>query len=421
MAQTQFTHKAIQGFNVTWTTFVFDGNGNPVALSSTYSCEVWPGGTQALVSGTQPLATLNPTAGVNAIDVAYLSAFTTSMPIGYYDIIIYDNASSPSPTAVAFGYLEVLPAPGTTAADLITIPFARSALADYTLSSTQIEFLGKTISAASNAVKRWCGDRDFIQQNYIEEYEVKLDGTVILNQPPNWINRIQGGPATALTVLNTSSSVQEAYINGNFTGDQSIGLTLAGWNLNSISNGTLTTTAVNFSANETITTLAAAINAVGGGWTAYADTTYGYWAVTEIINPQTPGPAMAGAGATYDVYTDELGNDAKIDSNGTGLLWVGRQYKGTGPKWGPDWMEFDSPYLNTGRVRVSYNAGFVTVPLIVQKCVASVAKNILAVLALDPTLLSEKAEQYAYVARDAVELLPLQDRQALAFYRIHHA
>src|SRR5208283_4668590 len=85
------------------------------------------------------------------------------------------------------------------------------------------------------------------------------------------------------------------------------------------------------------------------------------------------------------------------------------------------WMEFDSPYLNAGRVRVTYNAGFATIPVIVQKCVANVAKNILAVLALDPTLKSETAEKYAYEAREVVELLPLQDRQALAFYRLHHA
>src|SRR5208282_5266663 len=183
--------------------------------------------------------------------------------------------------------------------------------------------------------------------------------------------------------------VQEAYVNGTYAGDNTIGLTLAGLNLNSISSGTLTTTAVNFTASMTVAQLATAISAAGGGWSAYADSTYGAWAVTELIGLTVPGGALGGAGAQFDVYTDELGNDTHLDPTMTGLLWVGRQYKGTGPKWGPDWEEFDSPNLSVGRVKVTYNAGFVTVPLLVQKCVANVAKNLLAVLSLDPTLASE--------------------------------
>jgi hypothetical protein len=422
MAQSQFTHKVIQGFNVTWTTFVVDGNGNPVTLSSTYTCEIWPGGGQPQVSGTMPICTLNAIAGVNAIDVAYLAAFTTNLLVGYYDIVVLDSIAS---IAVAFGYLSVQPAPGTNTTDLITIPFARAALSDYTLTGTQIEFLPNTITAASNAVKRWCGDRDFIQQSYAEQYQVNLDGSIMLNQPPNWITRIQGNPFTVLTITNSSASVQEAYINGTFTGDKETypGITFTGWTLNSYSNGVFTSSPILLSsvAPPTISGLASAINAVGGGWTAYADTSYGAWPVTELIDKELPRAALNGPGAVYDLYTDDLGNDARIDPLGTGLIWLGRQYPGTGPKWGPDWMEFDAPYLNEGRVQVTYNAGFATVPLLVQKCVANVAKNLLAVLALDPTLASEKAEQYAYVTREQVELLPLQDRQALAFYRLHHA
>lgn len=418
MPQSQFTHKVIQGFNVTWTTFVVDGNGNPVTLSSSYVCQVWPGGQQAVVSGTQPLATLNPTAGVNAIDVAYLAAFTSALTVGYYDVVVSDSVAS---VAVAFGYLSVQPAPGTSTTDLITIPFARAALSDYTLTSTQIEFLPNTITAASNAVSRWCGDRDFIQQNYIEEYDINLDGTVMLNQPPNWVSRIQASPSRVLTIQNVSPSVQNAYVSANYTGDVATVLTLVGLNLNWISNGVLTVTPINFTTNQTIGSLVTAVGAVGNGWTAIADSGYSAWPVTELLGLQTPGGAIQGSGATYDIYTEELGNNAQLDPMSTGLLRVGRQYKGVGPKWGPDWQEFESSNLNVGRVKVTYNAGFAIVPLIVQKCVANVAKNLLAVLSLDPTLASEQAEQYAYVARDAVELLPIQDRQALAFYRIHHA
>ena len=417
MAKTQFTHKVIQGFSVVWTTFIVDGNGNPVVFAGTepLSCEVWAGGSQAILFN--PAVSFN-TASAGSIDVTYSSLSTATVPQGFYDVLI---SRTDTTTALAFGYLAISPAPGSASADLISIPFARAALSDFALTSTQIEFLPSTITAASNAVKRWCGDRDFIQQTYVEEYSISLDGSIMLNQPPNWVSRIQASPSTAITIRNVSSSVQEAYVSANYTGDTSVGLTLVGLNLNSISNGTPTVTPVNFTAGMTIAALASAITAAGNGWTAYADTSYGSWAVSELIGLQVPGGAIAGSGAVYDVYRDDLGNDSRLDPTTTGLLWVGRQYKGSGPKWGPDWQEFESPNLSVGRVKVTYNAGFTTIPLLVQKCVANVAKNLLAVLSLDPTLASEKAEQYAYVAREAVELLPIQDRQALAFYRLHHA
>lgn len=430
MTQTLFTHKVIQGFSVVWTTYAVDVNGDPVNLSgvniSNISAEVWAGGNQAVLFN--PACTYTTNGSDGAINVTYSSANTSAVPQGFYDIIVSRTDTS---TALAFGYLSISPAPGTSLTDLITIPFARAALSDYTLTPTQIEFLPSTITAASNAVKRWCGDRDFIQQDYVEEYDITLYGTVMLNQPPNYIKRIQSSPSTVLTIQNTSASVQEAYVNTNYTGDQTTvtvnpvtgqmvpGPTIVGLNLNRISNGTLTTTAVNFSANETIGTLAAAVTAVGNGWTASVDSGYTAWPVTELIGLQTPGDAIQGA--TYDVYTKELGNDASLDPTMTGLLRVGRQYRGLGPKWGPSWLEFDNPGRSTGRVKVTYNAGFATVPMIVQKCVASVAKNILTVLALDHSLKSEQAEEYSYTTRDEVELLPSQDRQALAFYRIHHA
>ena len=417
MAQEQFTHKVIQGFSVVWTTYIVDGNGNAVVFAGTepLACEVWAGGTQPVLFN--PSVAFN-TAALGTIDVTYSSANTLALPIGFYDVVI---SRSDTDTALAFGYVSVAPAPGSTSLDLISIPFARASLSDFNMTPTQIEFLPQAITAASNIVVRWCGNRDFIQKNYTEDYQVTLDGTVILNQPPNWIIRVQGNPHTALTIQNTSSSVQEAYVSGSFTGDQSIGLTTVGLNLTRVSNGTVTTTPIAFTANMTLSGLVTAISAAGGGWTSFADTSYVSWPVTELLDLQVPGPAMSGSGASYSVFVDELGSDAKIDPLGTGLLWVGRQYKGTGPKWGPDWMQFDSPVMGSGRVRVSYNAGFATIPMVIQKCVASIAKNMLAVLSRDPTIMREKTISYEYWLDKVVDIVPAQDVQALGYYRLYHA
>lgn len=352
------------------------------------------------------------------INVTYSAANTTNVPQGTYDVVISRTDTGAS---LAFGYITIAPSPGTTAVDLITIPFARAALSDFAMSDAQIQFLPYAITIASAAVQRWCGDRDFIQKNYVEEYQIALDGTIMLRQPPNWVTRIQGSPSTVLTIQNTSANVQEAWVAGNYTGDQSIGLTLAGLNCTRVSSGTQTTSAVNFTAGMTISSLASAITALGNGWIGIADSIYGLYPVTELINLQLPRGATSGGGATYDVYTEDLGSDAKIDPQGTGLIWLGRQYKGTGIKWGPDYMEFDAPLITAGRVRVSYNAGFATIPMVVQKSVASVAKVVVATLSLDPTLQSESAEKYAYVAREAVPLLPSSVRQGLSLYRLSHA
>lgn len=416
MANDTFTHKVIQGFSVVWTVYVVDGNGNPVVFLGTepLACEVWSGGNQPVLFN--PAVAFN-TAGSGTIDVTYSSANTAAVTIGFYEVVV---SRSDTNTAVAFGYVSISPAPGTATTDLISIPFARASLADFVMSATQVEFLPQAITAASNIVVKWCGNRDFIQQNYQEEYSVALDGTIMLNQPPNWINRIQCNAVTALTVTNVSSSVQAAHVNGNFTGDQSIGLTFAGLNLYATSNGVLTTNTITFTTNMTLSALATAINALGNGWSAIADVTYGGWPVREIIDPQVPGPAKT-SGASYAIYTDELGNDTRIDPLGTGLIWVGRQYKGTGPKWGPDWMEFDSPNLSAGRVKVWYNAGFATIPMVIQKCVASIAKNMLAVLSRDPTIMREKTISYEYWLDKVVDIIPAQDVQALSYYRLHHA
>ena len=84
-------------------------------------------------------------------------------------------------------------------------------------------------------------------------------------------------------------------------------------------------------------------------------------------------------------------------------------------------MEFDSPVMGAGRVRVSYNAGFATIPMVIQKCVASIAKNMLAVLSRDPTIMREKTISYEYWLDKVVDIIPAQDVQALGYYRLYHA
>jgi len=418
MATLPFTHKAIAGFQIVYTVTVVDANGNPIAFTGTepLAATVWSGGQQ--VSLFAPLVQWNQ-APSGTIDITYSAANTQGLAIGFYEVLI---SRTDVTIALSEGYLEIVPAPGTATTDLCTIPFARMSLAAYTFTLAQLDFLPYAISVVSQAVKRYCGDNQFFQQTYTEEYDIFLDGTITLRQlPVNWIQRIQATPTTALTIQNTLSGATDAWVYFTQTGDDVNGLVVTGMTLNVIVGGVQTTTAVVFTANETIASFAAAINATGNGWNAIPDATYGAWPVTELINTNLPGGPITGSGATFDVYSDDLGSDARLDTLGAGVVLVGRQYRASGPKWGPDWMEFDSPEMRAGRVKVTYNAGWSALPKDLQWAVADLAKRLSVIAALDPTVAAESIEQFAKSYRQIIDLMTPAHRQVLAQYRIHHA
>lgn len=420
MAALPFTHKAIQGFQIAYTVPIVDDNGNAIAYTGNepITAVVWSGGQQS--STFTPSVTWN-NGPLGLVDITYSSSNTAAVPIGFYEVLI---SRTDITIALASGYLEVVPAPGTAAADLCTIPYARMALASFTFTLPQLDFLPYAITLVSNAVKRYCGDRDFAQQDYTKEYDIYLDGTIMVDQLPlNQVKRIQASPCTALTISNSLSGASDAWTYFTFTGDVATGQTCTGLSLNVINNGVQTTSSLLFTASETINALATAINAVGNGWSALADTTYGAWPVTELLGTERPGGALSltDDGASYDVYGEDLGSDSQVECYRTGLVRVGRQYAGIGPKWGPDWAQFDSPYLRQGRVKVTYNAGYATIPADIQWCVADLTKRLLILAQTDPVIQAESIEQYSTSYRQVLDLMTAAHRQVLSVYRIHHA
>ena len=420
MASLPFTHKAIQGFQIAYTVPIVDDNGNAIAFtgSEPLTAAVWSGGQQATVFAPSVAWNSGP---LGLIDITYSPSNTATVPIGFYEVLI---SRTDVVIALASGYLEVVPAPGTSTADLCTIPYARMALASFTFTLPQLDFLPYAITLVSNAIKRYCGDRDFVQQDYVKEYEVYLDGTIMVDQLPlNQVKRIQASPCTALTITNSLSGASDAWTYFTFTGDASTTQTCTGISLNVINGGIQTTTSILFTAGETINALATAISAAGNGWSAVGDSTYGVWPVTELLGTERPGGALnlTDEGATYDVYGEDLGADVQVECYRTGVVRVGRQYRGTGPKWGPDWAQFDSPYIKQGRVKVTYNAGYATIPTDVQWCVADLTKRLLILAQTDPVIQAESIEQYSTAYRQVLDLMTAAHRQVLSVYRIHHA
>ncbi len=315
-----------------------------------------------------------------------------------------------------------------TPPDLVTNAYADQFLAILPLSPAQLSAVPALITAASNAIQSWC-NRTFAQATYIEECPVELNGTIRVKNPPvNQILRVQAQPTVALTVTNPSTGVQIARCYFTVTGDAVAGQTITGITLVSVSSGVSTTTPIVYTANETISALATAINLVSG-WQATADTSLGLWPVTELIEGLiAQGASQADQGASFSVYGVDLSNVRFHPDDGqlTGIIWTGGQYAGYGPQWGPDWQQMDSGVDAGawGRVKVTYNGGFATIPAQIQLACVELIKQQLTRLNTDLTLESETAGQYSYTIglnSKMVEALPANVLSGIAGYRITNA
>lgn len=310
--------------------------------------------------------------------------------------------------------------------DLITSSYAAAGLAAYPFTAAQLAFVPSAITAASNEIRRWCMDRDFTQMTYTGEiYQVTLNGYVRLNQiPVNQIIRVQAQLQTAITISNDaalSSQVLFAY-----TGDVTDGQTVTGLTLNWVSNGTPSTTTLNFTANETIATLATAINGVGSGWNAEADSQLGAWPVTELYNGFIAvGTSQNATGQTaLQVFSQDVADACFHPDDGqkTGLVWTGEQYSGLGPRWGPYPLDWDYVSNTPALVKITYNAGFATIPAIVQLATVEGVRIILQRMRYNPYLESFTAGEVSYtIAKTMMQAMPPYILQELSQYRLSNA
>ncbi len=308
--------------------------------------------------------------------------------------------------------------------DLITLEYASVALSIFPMNPAQLNYLPQAISAASAAIRRYTGDRDFTRTTYVKDFAV-IQGQVRLDQfPVNQIIRAQSQPTNAITISNGSAQTAQALFT--YTGTSWLGQTVTGITLNWTTNGTPGTASVAFTSNETISSLATAINAVGSGWSASVGG-FGNWAVTELVGGYIAKGAAStgGGGAIFQVFNQDLTSACYFQDNGQliGIVNVGGQYSdGIGPKWGSTWTSWTAPVNTSNVIRISYNAGFSAIPDDLQEATVEVVKAILVRLLLDPYLQSETANRYSYTTMlNLIRGLPQWVRDVLSTYRIHNA
>ncbi len=327
---------------------------------------------------------------------------------------------------IAWVYLQVQPSAGTQVyagpPDLITLEYATTALAIFPLTPAQFDFLPAAISAASAAIRRYTGNRDFTRATYVKDFAV-IQGQVRLDQfPVNQVIRAQTQPVTAITISNSSAQIAQVLFS--YTGTSWIGQVVTGIMLNWTLNGVPATSSVPYTSNMTISDLATAISGVGSGWSASASG-YGAWPVTELTGGYIAKGAT-GAGSQLGIFSVDMTGACYFPDNGQqiGMLNVGQQFPATiGPSWGPDWPIWDYPAQGGGIVRVTYNAGFSPIPADLQEATVEFVKAMLVRLLLDPYLGSEVAAHYSYsnIAINLIRGLPQWVKDILSTYRIHNA
>src|SRR5437899_2630134 len=143
-------------------------------------------------------------------------------------------------------------------ANLITRARALYNLNNLSTTAAENTTLDALIAAVSATIGRWCGCT-FVSTPYDEVFDGCSDPELMLEHYPILsIDRVAYAPTAVLRVQNTSASVQRATVQVTSTG-----LTLA-----RVASGVSTTDTATFAANVTLAALAAAVNALGNGWSA---------------------------------------------------------------------------------------------------------------------------------------------------------
>jgi hypothetical protein len=273
--------------------------------------------------------------------------------------------------------------------DLITLTRAYQALQGV---SSQDTLLGVLVTAYSEAVEKYCRRR-FVSTAYDELYDGTGERRLLLRQyPVQSVQAVRYRPVTVLKVTNTSAANVQARVSVLSTGLQLV----------SVNAGvkTTVTTGLTFAGNVTLSALAAAVNAVGNGWSAQVvgdGTNYGSWPSADLYVPASYGDTLEGSGvlqsqgalqgvagsfAELKMHTYEL-QGYQWDARG----WLLRAIPYTDPELlHPEDLIFP---VGVNNFRVQYTAGYTTVPEAVQEATARWVAYAYYLTQRDPSLLHQ--------------------------------
>ncbi|MDR3582576.1 MAG: hypothetical protein P4L67_04855 [Candidatus Pacebacteria bacterium] len=306
---------------------------------------------------------------------------------------------------------------------------AASALAlnpDIAADPAKVAMLPLILQGVTEKIRRYC-NRTFSRREYTEYLSPTLDGEVMLSEMPvHRAVRVSRSPRTAITITADPSAYQVAYVDFSTVDvvlPNPFSVSYTGLNLAGASYGIASSTPILFAGLATINDLAAAVNAVSG-WKATVDPMgYGRWPVSEIYCDGTSQGALSD-GVQLQVFSEDV-STSRLDRR-TGLLvtpGVGFS-DGFGSMWGPGWMQgLDSSIDHSNDVvRVIYDAGFTTIPTVIQTAAIDLVKTVYSRINLDYAVKKESTGYYSYEINDLMNLaIPDPVRQDLALYVSHRA
>lgn len=270
--------------------------------------------------------------------------------------------------------------------NLITRARAIYNLNNRATTSAEDTTLDSLIAAVSAAIERWCR-RTFASTQYDEVYDGRAQAELVLRQfPIISIERVACAPTTVLLVQNSSASNQRATVQ----------VTGTGLTLTRVASGVSSSSTVTFAANVTLTALAAAINALGNGWSAsLANSDHANRAAADLRALQGAFAAKEAA-AALGIHLQETADYVSDPTRGMLIRSAG---------WGGGVQAW----------RVMYTAGFATVPDDVQEACAQWVAALFWQTKRDPGLAQEASP--GSFSRSPERHLPPSLRALLEPYR----
>src|SRR6516165_9335655 len=143
--------------------------------------------------------------------------------------------------------------------DLITLSRAKQNIQSIT-DNSQDTLISTFITAASDLIEKWC-KRRFVSQAYDELYNGTGDRRLLLCEYPiQSVQSVRYRPVTVLKVINNNTGLNQ---------QARVTVTSTGLTLVRVASGVKTTdTSVTWAGNPALNAVAAAVNALGNGWSA---------------------------------------------------------------------------------------------------------------------------------------------------------
>lgn len=317
-------------------------------------------------------------------------------------------------------------------ADLITLQRALDALPS-DITAGQEATVPTLITAASRQCERYC-NRHFTAGDYDEirtplpapQFTAQADMVELCQFPVNSVARVSGGRTSAILIGNTATTTnQRAQAEIVMTGDPEVQLTGVSLKLTRIASATSSTNTLTFASYPTLATLAAAVNALGNGWTATVQNSLGSWASSDLVSREGPLGAITPGGCYFDIFSyDHVILD--VDRKAGVVYFSG--YNSTGAvgvnPWGGSLLGADED-ISWGfyrpQVRVAYNAGWSTIPDDVQQACVLIVQAMFASQTTDPRFSEIRLDQKSVKLATLNAGIPASAAQLLSPYRVRIA